>query len=304
MVPHRMIEQLKHSQIGRIGMLSDEDPVARANRQLEEDAALVGRLREAGFEGQEMDLARERLWSYAVLAVNAWCSGGIIDRKVRESTGFHGDFEVYPHHADILRSHPAERVDLALSAVISAWPGFLDRGLLQAGWNPDWEAGTRAPNRRPRAASLRTYFTRGVLQAFPRAYRAWGKAHDLRLRELGAFDDWTVHLEPWWMASVFEDESVLVNEWLRQMLSSLPTPTRYIFRLIYDGYSYDEIGDRLGITAKMVTDRVYRARTRLLRERERYRQEGAGAWAPDGPGDRLLNAAQDRAARARKAGRR
>nr|WTB28454.1 hypothetical protein OG781_01670 [Streptomyces sp. NBC_00830]WTB35628.1 hypothetical protein OG781_44910 [Streptomyces sp. NBC_00830] len=94
MTPHLMIEQLKSVVPERIGMILDEDPAARAAQRRAEDAALVERLRLTDFEGLEMELARERLWAYAVVTLNAWCASGTIVERVRASSDFHGGFEM------------------------------------------------------------------------------------------------------------------------------------------------------------------------------------------------------------------
>lgn len=89
-----MIKKLKNADTGRIGMIPDEDPVARAARQRTEDAAIVERLRLADFSGPEMVLTRERLWAYAVVTVNSWCAKGSIGEHVQASAEFHRDFEI------------------------------------------------------------------------------------------------------------------------------------------------------------------------------------------------------------------
>ncbi|MFD4231413.1 sigma factor-like helix-turn-helix DNA-binding protein [Streptomyces sp. NPDC058545] len=305
MTPHLMIEQLKSVVPERIGMIRDEDPAARAARQRAEDAALVERLRLAHFEGPEMELARERLWAYAVVTLNAWCASGTIVERVRASSEFHGRFEMQDRHSDVLRADPEERIDLTLSAVAGAWPSFLEYGLRGGKWDPNWEPETAvADSRSSSAAGLRTYFTKGVLQYFPREYWKWATAQDLRLTELGVLDDWTVRLEPWWPgASHFEDEDVVVNDWLNRLLTSLPPQTRHIFRMVYEGHTYAEIGEVLGITAKVVADRIYRARQRLTTARESLRQtmSATHSFIPQGPDDRMASALHQRAREARKA---
>ncbi|MFJ8469935.1 sigma factor-like helix-turn-helix DNA-binding protein [Streptomyces swartbergensis] len=308
MTPQRMIEQLKMADSDRICMIPDEDSRVRAERQRAEDAELVERLRRAEFRGPEMDLARERLWAYATVSLNAWCSNRKIVERVRASAPTHAKFEIDSRHGDVLRADPQERIDLVLTAVSGAWPAFAQHALHEGTWNPQWEPQAPKPtgSQRPSAAGLRTYFTRGVLQSFPRHYWKWCRERDRRLAELGVMDDWSVELTPWWPGgSPFEDETVLVNDWLNGFLASLPEHTRHMLRMVYDGHDYAEIGETLGITAKMVTDRIYRVRRRLREQRELFREqhrELAGRLPSPGADDRMAAALQQRAQRARQAG--
>ncbi|MYR61099.1 hypothetical protein GTY54_34375 [Streptomyces sp. SID625] len=289
-------------------MIPDEDPRARAERQRAEDAALVERLRRTEFCGPEMVLTQERLWTYATVSLNAWCSNRKIVERVRASAPAHAEFDIDTRHGDVLRTDPQERIDLVLTAVSGAWPAFVQHALHDGGWNPQWAPVTpeHTGGRRPSAAGLRTYFTRGVLQSFPRHYRKWCLERDRRLAELGVMDDWSVDLSPWWTgSSPFEDESVLVNDWLNRYLASLPEYTRHMLRMVYDGYDYAEIGETLGITAKMVADRIYRARRRLREERQLFRKqywEITGHLPPPGADDRMTAALRRRAQQTRQAG--
>lgn len=292
----------------RIGMIPDEDPRARAERQRAEDAALVERLRRAGFRGPEMELAQERLWAYATVTLNAWCSNRKIVERVQASAPAHVEFDIAARHGDVLRTDPQERIDLVLTAVGGAWPAFVKHALQEGRWNPRWEPeGPKSTaGRRPSAAGLCTYFTRGVLQSFPRHYRRWCLQRDRRLAELGVMDDWAVDLAPWWTGnSPFEDEAVLVNAWLNDFLAPLPEHTRHMLRMVYEGYSYAEIGETLGITATMVTDRIYRIHRRLRERRELLRKqhlELTGQPPGAGADDRMAAALQQRARQARQAG--
>ncbi|WP_406723498.1 sigma factor-like helix-turn-helix DNA-binding protein [Streptomyces sp. GD-15H] len=308
MTSQRMIEQLKGADSARIGMIPDEGPRVRAERQRAEDAALVERLRQAEFRGPEMKLTQERLWAYATVSLNSWCSNRKIVERVRASAPAHAKFDIDARHGDVLRTDPQERIDLVLTAVSGAWPAFVKHALHGKAWNPRWEPADPEPaaDRRPSAAGLRTYFTRGVLQSFPRHYWRWCYQRDRRLAELGVMDDWAVDLTPWWTGnSPFEDESVLVNAWLNDFLASLPEHTRHMLRMVYEGYDYAEIGETLGITAKMVTDRIYRVRLRLRERRELFRQqhlELTGHLPRAGADHRMAAALQQRAQQARQAG--
>jgi RNA polymerase sigma factor (sigma-70 family) len=307
MTPQRMIKQLKQADFARTGMIPDTDPRARAERQRAEDALLVERLRRVGFRGHEMDLTRERLWAYATVSLNAWCSGQKIVERVRASTLAHADFTIDSRHGDVLRTDPQERVDLVLTAVSGAWPAFVEHALHGRGWNPQWEPESpgQAGARRPSAAGLRTYFTRGVLQSFPRHYWKWCGERDRRLAELGVMDDWSVQLTPWWVGrSSLEEETMLVNAWLNDHLASLPPQTRHMLRMNYEGYDYAEIGETLGITAKMVADRIYRARRRLRQQRDTLHEQHrnlTGHRPAPGADDRMATALQQRARQARQA---
>ncbi|MFJ6694430.1 sigma factor-like helix-turn-helix DNA-binding protein [Streptomyces sp. NPDC091294] len=303
-----MIEQLKRADTARIGMIPDEDPKARAERQRAEDAVLVERLRRAGFRGPEMELTQERLWAYATVTLNAWCSNRKIVERVRASTPAHAEFDIDARHGDVLRTDPQERIDLVLTAVSGAWPAFFKHALQEGGWNARWkpEGSEPAVGRRPSAAGLRTYFTRGVLQSFPRHYRRWSFQRDRRLAELGVMEDWAVDLMPWWTGnSPFEDESMLVHAWLNGFLASLPAHARHMLRMVYEGYSYAEIGETLGITAKMVTDRIYRLHRRLRERRELLRKQHrdlTGHHPEASADDRMAAALQQRAQQARQTG--
>ncbi|MEU1895717.1 sigma factor-like helix-turn-helix DNA-binding protein [Streptomyces pristinaespiralis] len=280
-------------------MIPDEDPRARAERQRAEDAALVERLRRAGFRGSEMRLTQERLWAYATVALNSWCSNRKIVERVQASAPAHAKFDIDDRHGDVLRTDPQERIDLVLTAVSGAWPAFVKHALQEGGWDPRWKPESPGPgDRRPSAAGLRTYFTRGALQSFPRHYWKWCRQHDCRLAELGVMNDWAVDLTPWWTGnSPLEDEAVLVNAWLNDFLASLSEDTRHMLHMVYEGYDYAEIGETLGITAKKVTDRIYRLRRRLRERRELFRQqhlELTGRLPSTGVDDRMAAALQQR----------
>ncbi|MGW1534434.1 sigma factor-like helix-turn-helix DNA-binding protein [Streptomyces aureus] len=255
-----------------------------------------------------MTLTRERLWAYATVTMNSWCSNRKIVERVRASSPAHATFEISGRHSDILRSDPQERISLVLTAVEGAWPAFHERALKAGGWNPHWEpeAVELSSGRSPRAASLQTYFTRSVLQSFPRHYRKWSSEQDQSLLELGVMDDWSVLLTPWWPgSSPFEDESELVNDWLNHFLASQSPDTRHMFRMIYEGYSYGEIGETLGTSAKKVTDRIYRVRRRLREQRVSFReqvQDLTGYYLTPGAEDRMAAAIEERAQQARQAG--
>ncbi|MEU1216622.1 sigma factor-like helix-turn-helix DNA-binding protein [Streptomyces sp. NPDC005790] len=312
MMLYHMIDGLKmkvlSSQVIQVGMIPDEDPNARAKRQQGEDAALIERLRQSGFDGQEMELAKEQLWAYATVALNSWCSNRKIVEHVRASTPVHTKFDMDSRHSDVLRTDPQERIDLVITTVSGAWTAFIKHALHGGGWNPQWEPEVPDPTagRRPSAAGLRTYFTRGVLQSFPRHYRKWCLRQDQRLAELGVMDDWAVNLTPWWTAgSPFEDEAALANAWLNDFLADLPDHTRHMFRMVYEGYSYAEIGETLGIKAESVADRIYRARRRNRERRELFHEqyrELTGHLPSEGVDDRMAAALQRRAQQARQAG--
>ncbi|MEU4490051.1 sigma factor-like helix-turn-helix DNA-binding protein [Streptomyces purpurascens] len=73
---------------------------------------------------------------------------------------------------------------------------------------------------------------------------------------------------------------MLVNDGLNGHLASLPENTRHMLRMVYDGHDYAEIGETLGITAKVVTDRIYRARRRLREDREFLREQHRSCSRP------------------------
>ncbi|MEU5538561.1 hypothetical protein [Streptomyces sp. NPDC020362] len=87
-------------------------------------------------------------------------------------------------------------------------------------------------------------------------------------------------------------------------MASLPKYTRHMLRVVYDGYDCAEIGETLGITAKIVADRIYRARRRLREHRalfhKQYRDH-TGDFPTPGPDDRLAAALHQRAQQARQA---
>ncbi|WP_405717279.1 hypothetical protein OG607_00515 [Streptomyces sp. NBC_01537] len=306
MTPERiMIEQLKKA--GAEHAVPDEDPAARAERQRAEDAEIVERLRRASFRGHEMDLTRERLWGYAMVCLNGWCSDGHIVLHVQESATFLAEFRIEGRHADVLRSNAEERIGLVLAAIAGAWPVFAEKALHGGGWNPRWEP-EAGPRRRPTAARRRE--PADLLHplrpaVLPRHYWEWSADRDRRLIELGLFEDWNVRLTPWWTGSPFEDEELLVNDCLNRLMADQPDHIRHMFRMIYDGHNYAEIGDTLGISASLVASQVCKARDRWRRDRRGYREQYraiTGHLPPPDPEDRMGEAIRQRAVQARKAG--
>lgn len=69
---------------------------------------------------------------------------------------------------------------------------------------------------------------------------------------------------PEWHDSVAEDRTLV--EQLHERIALLPEPDRTIVRMQLEGYSYEEIGERLGMTEKNVSVRLVRIKEKIRKE--------------------------------------
>lgn len=203
------------------------------------DAALCEYFRQQKYRGPDWDYFVHELLSYGLFKVRALVASQGVFRKMR-----------IPPMASELPAGTVGDVDALISDVtLAGFKLFLTKGLLERYWTPSG------------GASLATYFTNACRMAFREKYRDWRNQHG-RLREV-PFQDIDQFVPEHLNA---EDGS---SELLDDLMELLGESDIELFVSISEGYTYAEIGERLGISTKAVEGRVKRGRLKasVLRPR-------------------------------------
>lgn len=207
----------------------------QADLELRNDLAL------AGFQGRQWDRFAEELARYGRAVMKAWCYSGEIFNQCRKKNCNPGPAP--EHWTDDDRDGLAD--DVVAAAIIT----FRERALVGRGW--DWSAG----------ASLKTYFIGACVYQFPNAFRRWRTEERAwnQLRRLDPSADEFLqqrnHDDTEYMALVhLESNAAFAN---------LPDDRTKIAMLLQSqGYTYPEIGELLGTSAKAVDGLLIRQRKR------------------------------------------
>jgi DNA-directed RNA polymerase specialized sigma24 family protein len=228
---------------------------AQRLEQLEADQALVQRLRETGFEGEEYAMFTATLASYGYPVLLAWIRRREIYRLTFEQ-GRPVDC------SDELKEHLSRDVDdrqeLAMDTVAQALVHFRKHALLTGVWTP---AG---------GARLTTFFVGSVVQAFPNAFRAWKRGHVkgsgmLRLSDIEL--DERLDDDP-------ADRVCLVETFHEAIESAAYSPRlQHVLaaRVVQDA-QYREIAEELGVPA----DQLAKVEAQLKQLVYRWRVKNAG----------------------------
>ena len=134
---------------------------------------------------------------------------------------------------------------------------------------------TVIPNRKWSAyggASLETYFINGCFLHFASAVREWKREHP-EWAGIAAYDSL-----PHESADLTKDkdaddliEAVEDRDLIRRLMAKASPLDRSIMLLIWEGHSFSEIGEKLGLSARAVEGRLYRFRVHLKKEAHRGR---------------------------------
>lgn len=210
----------------------------------EDDAVLYRRLQAAEFTGPDQADFDAALVVYAHPVLMAWIwSGTIFVRCAGEGRAVRvGDTD-----RDLLRRDEDERRSLADETVACALVTFTRYALLGGGWRAD---GGR---------SLRSYYVTACIREFPGVYRRWSTE---RRRQgpweaygLGPPDD-----DGPGRAAPDHADDVVGRLSTTQELENMPSQVREIVQGLIDEESFDQIGARLGMSARAVEGRLYRYR--------------------------------------------
>jgi RNA polymerase sigma-70 factor (ECF subfamily) len=205
------------------------------------DAALIEYFRSLQFRGREWDQFVIGLHAYGIARISALLASGAIftkaslltRRTVREN-----------QH----RIQDRDREELVIDSVHTALRSFVAKGIKGGGWSPRG------------GASLKTYFVNACVISFTDIYKAWRKAQLAHLPEV-AFEQ----LDEVKAVAIAATYSTVDTdlELLNTAMDRMSKDEIDIFTQIVQGYTQEEIAEKLGLTEKAVEGRVYRARRRL-----------------------------------------
>jgi hypothetical protein len=232
------------------GVASTDDRT-RAER-LAADAELLEALRADNFEGVAWATFAEALGSYGLQVLRAWIYSGEVFRSLQlrkiPCPPLPSDRDWTPDVADELAN---ETVARALSA-------FREKVLRPGRWSPE------------RGATLTSFFIGQCLFQFPSVFRAWlRESKPLPLGEDAVSGSLTMRDESGFFGSGVGDSAdpaelalarVEADEAIRLVADER---TRAVLRLRAAGYSYVEIAELIGSSAKTVEMLLYRHRRRV-----------------------------------------
>jgi hypothetical protein len=207
----------------------------------------------------EYQVLASRLVGYAMPVFKDWLRTGKIKKEL---LGRH-----LPHTLtsdDYLRLHTSMAARDALAvAVVIAGEEYFRRNVI--------------PNRKWRAdgkASLETYFVVGCLYQFAIAVRAWKQEHpewsEARLNSDFLIDEIGF---PAGSAISTPDEVAGNRDLIRYLIQIAPPLVGRIMLGIFEGYTFMEIGEQVGLSARAVEGRMHRFRTQLKDDSRRGRLE-------------------------------
>ncbi|MEU9779291.1 hypothetical protein [Streptomyces sp. NPDC047968] len=224
--------------------LSVSEAAAEDAQRITEDAAAYEMLAAANFSGIAWELMADTLAAYAYPVTMNWLYTGEIlslcaarQRPVRRT----------PHDWDALTADRDEREELACETIARALRVFREHALIKGRWNPEG------------GASLKTYFIGAVLGEFSAVYDRWASE---RSRRPPCIPDGleSLHALPANNRSSTEDE-IIGRRTVQTFLAGITDETtRTAVVLSMMGYSRQEIGEHLNMSAAAVTMRLSRLR--------------------------------------------
>lgn len=220
----------------------ERDEAARIDR-LAGDRHLIVELRHHGFTGPEYQRTAEELARYGVAVMTAWMvTGSIFEKCARK-----GRPVERPRTGTLDRT---EAESMAGEVVTVALAYFRAEVLLPGVWDP------------AKGASVTTFFIGQCILRFPNIYRNWlGQLPDYHLDSDGLLRDRRDHWN-------LEDE--VLNELARVDALRLVrnVQARSAMVLWGEGYTYAEIGERLGKAEKAVERMIDYGRQQVRKRRE------------------------------------
>lgn len=217
-----------------------EDQAADAARR-KADAELVDLLTSHSFAGPQWDRFAEELCKYGIPVLMAWLATGQIFSATRNA-----GMRLTPSEEDLeaLRQDRDARAEITYETIARAVRLFREM-LIRGRWDAAGGAG------------LKTYFVGAVVRSFPNVFNTWASERR-RASRVNSIVESELTDRP----AVDNTNQVLDRMELQSLLASLDLDTRRILTLKMVGYTHDEIGGIVGLSAKAIEGRLYRLRSR------------------------------------------
>jgi len=230
---------------------ADRDKARERVDRLAGDRDLEAELRHVGFDGPKYLAFATEIARYGVAVIRGWIyRGQIFDEVARKSFGA---LPPEPHPGAM-----AEDADgLADETVVRALHAFRVKVLMAGKWDP------------AKGASLRTFFVGQCLLQFSNVYRVWHTAE-----ERNHVIPWQPPAEQDWddfegdlllPTSAAADSGAGVRDELRRAFGHIKderAQSAFYLHAVH-GLTHQQIGDKLGITAKAVESLMARARVQV-----------------------------------------
>ncbi|MFP3985989.1 hypothetical protein U9R90_00425 [Streptomyces sp. E11-3] len=244
--------------LGEAARQTAADDVARSA----EDSALYESLAAAGFTGVAWDLFARALAEYAHPIVMSWLYTGQIfaacaqrGRPVRRRT---------EQDVETLRTDHDEREELVCEVIARGLRVFQKHALVEGGWRPDG------------GASLKVYFIGAVIGEFGGVFDRWASERARRppcapdgQEELGSLPA---------PSSDTPESQVIGHDAVQRLLAQVKDDaTRTALFLSMRGYTMQEIGEHLQMSAAAVSMRLSRLRKNPPRQQGGPQESDAAA---------------------------
>lgn len=228
---------------------------ASLRETIRRDVERVEEMRAADFTGARYEEFADDACVYAVKFLNARLKTGEIVLVCAA-----GNVPVPFTEEDLatFARSKADREDLAYMTVAEAFRRFTEHALRRGEWDPR------------RGAALNTYFVGLCVRMLRDVYRTWQGKHRSRVAEHDRVldpDDVALALTPAG-AAVDERTLDLADAVLALAEHEKGMHTRVMVLMTVEGYTQDEIADRLGLTRKQVEGRLRRFRERARAARD------------------------------------
>lgn len=205
----------------------------------------------------EYEVLANRLFSYAVPLFKSLLRTGAIKKELLDRSlpiGLTSD------DYERLHTSMAARDALAVTVVIAGEEYFRRTIIPNMKWNADG------------GARLETFFVNGCLLHFATSVRSWRKEHPEWTRPLtttGANEEPSEAI-----ADPSADDmmdAVENRDLIDRLVAMAPSVVKSIMLLSLEGYSFAEIGEHLGLSARAVEGRLHRFRTQVKKDVRRGR---------------------------------
>ncbi len=207
----------------------------------------------------EYEVLANRLFEYAVpLFKNLLRTGAIKKELLDRSLPIGLTSDDYER----LHTSMAARDGLAVTVVIAGEQYFRQTVIPNMKWRVDG------------GASLETFFVNGCLLHFAASVRSWRKEHPEWSRPPGSI---RTNEEP--SEAIVDPRAddmmaaVENRDLIDRLMAMAPPIVKSIMFLLLQGFSFAEIGERLGLSARAVEGRLHRFRTQVKKDARRGRLE-------------------------------
>jgi DNA-directed RNA polymerase specialized sigma24 family protein len=205
----------------------------------------------------EYEVLANRLFAYAVPLFKGLLRTGAIKKKLLDRSlpiGLTSD------DYERLHTSMAARDGLAVTVVIAGEQYFRETVIPNMKWRVDG------------GASLETFFVNGCLLHFAASVRSWRKEHPEWTRPLGTIGANEEPSEAIADARADDMMAAVENRDLIDRLAAMAPPSvKSIMFLLLEGFSFAEVGERLGLSARAVEGRLHRFRTQVKKDARRGR---------------------------------